>query len=214
MTEHPLPTDKFPRLRTFLRADRPAASRQDSVDDACELCSAPLMQPHRHLLEMSSRSVVCACNACALLFHNVVDGRFKLIPRDARILSDFSMTDVQWESLSVPINLVFIVNDSLQEKRTALYPSPAGVTESLLPLEAWDDIAAANPSLDELQDDVEALLINRLNPDPLYLAAPIDACYELAGIVRVHWRGFSGGDEVWKHVGEFFKRLGKKARHA
>ena len=28
--------------------------------------------------------------------------------------------------------------------------------------------------------------------------APIDVCFELVGLIRMHWRGFSGGEEVWR----------------
>lgn len=33
---------------------------------------------------------------------------------------------------------------------------------------------------------------------------PIDACYELVGLVRTHWRGFDGGQEVWDAIEAFF----------
>ena len=39
---------------------------------------------------------------------------------------------------------------------------------------------------------------------------PIDECYKLVGIIRMHWKGLSGGTEVWKELGEFFTSL--KAR--
>ena len=42
---------------------------------------------------------------------------------------------------------------------TAFYPSPAGATESLLPLTAWEEIVRENPALREMQPDVEALLV-------------------------------------------------------
>ena len=44
----------------------------------------------------------------------------------------------------------------------ALYPSPAGATESELELAAWDALCAANPVLDRLEPDAEALIVNRL----------------------------------------------------
>ena len=163
---------------------------------------------------MSSRDVSCACDGCALRFENVVGGRFKLVPRDARVLTGFRMTDAQWTALAVPIGLAFIYHDSVGGKRTALYPSPAGVTESMLPLTAWDDLAEANSVLNDIEADVEALLINRLGEEPLSFVAPIDKCYELAGLIRLHWRGFSGGEEVWGKVDDFFDTLQKYARHA
>jgi hypothetical protein len=32
----------------------------------------------------------------------------------------------------------------------------------------------------------------------------IDACCELVGRVRRHWKGFSGGDEAWSEIETFF----------
>ncbi len=43
----------------------------------------------------------------------------------------------------------------------AYYPSPMGATESLLRLEAWKELEAANPVLATLEPDVEALLVDR-----------------------------------------------------
>ena len=61
---------------------------------------------------------------------------------------------------------------------TAMYPSPAGATESLLPLTAWTTLVADNPVLGQLEPDVEALLVNRVGESREYFLAPIDACYE------------------------------------
>ena len=113
----------------------------------CELCSIRLAPTHRHLLEMATRRIVCSCDPCALRFENVLDGKFKLIPRDARPLPDFQMTDMEWEGLSLPISLAFFFYDTPNEKMAAYYPSPAGATESLLPLTAWEALVVANPVL-------------------------------------------------------------------
>ena len=42
----------------------------------------------------------------------------------------------------------------------------------------------------------------------------IDRCYELVGLVRTHWRGFSGGQAVWDEIGRFFAGLKGRAGHA
>jgi hypothetical protein len=88
-----------------------------------------------------------------------------------------------------------------------MYPSPAGATESLLSLGAWGALVSANPSLQNMQPDVEALLVNRLGTSREYYIAPIDQCFELVGIIRMHWRGFSGGSKVWEKIQAFFDRL-------
>ena len=63
----------------------------------------------------------------------------------------------------------------------AYYPGPAGATESLLPLDAWEALVSQNPPLQKLQPDVEALLVNRAGKARNYFIAPIDKCYELVG---------------------------------
>ena len=72
------------------------------------------------------------------------------------------MTDAQWDSLMIPINMAFFFRSSPEARVVAMYPSPAGATESLLSLEAWNEIADANPELQHMDSDVEALLVNRI----------------------------------------------------
>jgi hypothetical protein len=112
----------------------------------------------------------------------------------------------------VPINMVFFFKNSLEDRMVAMYPSPAGATESLLALESWNDIVARNPVLGGVEPDVEALLVNRLGYSrgysaPEYYLLPIDECYKLVGIIRAHWKGLSGGTELWQQIAEFFKTL-------
>ena len=62
---------------------------------------------------------------------------------------------------------------------------------------------------------MEGLLVNRLGYSRGYSAAeyyllPIDECYKLVGLIRLHWKGLSGGAEVWKELGQFFSSV--KAR--
>jgi hypothetical protein len=182
-----------------------------TVPERCELCSVALAPGHRHLLEMSSRQVICACDHCALRFQVVVGGRFKLIPRYPHALPDFRLTDGQWENLALPINLAFLFYNTPGGKMMALYPSPAGATESLLTLEAWKVLVEDNPALARMEPDVEALLVNRVGTARQYYLAPIDACYELVGLIRVHWRGLAGGEEVWEHIAAFFTRLDERS---
>ncbi|MCE0522602.1 MAG: DUF5947 family protein [Methylacidiphilales bacterium] len=197
----------FSTLRRFAVARQQPAKRE-----FCELCRVGLAPEHRHLLETATHQMICACDPCALRFENVRDGRFKLIPRDVRSLPDFHLTDAQWEDLALPIDLAFLVYSTPTQKMMALYPSPAGATESLLSLPAWDLLVADNPALARLEPDVEALLVNRVGERRLYFLAPIDVCFELVGLMRTHWRGLSGGEEVWREIEAFFARLEERAR--
>ena len=175
--------------------------------DVCELCAKPLTSLHQHLLELDRRRVACACDACAILFPGSSRQRFKRIPRDVVRLHDFAMDDQEWESLLIPINLAYFVHNSAAGRVVAQYPSPGGAMESSLDLEYWNAIVERNPVLRKFEDDVEVLLVNRISPTPRYYRAPIDHCFRLVGIIRTHWRGLSGGAEVWKEIDNFFGQL-------
>jgi hypothetical protein len=205
------PSEAFGFLRQFVRRSDPTES--------CEMCSTPLGIAHQHLLEPATRKLVCACDACAILFSSQGAKRFKRIPRRVLALDNFHLTDGQWDSLMMPINMAFFFESTPQGRVIALYPSPAGATESLLPLDAWEDIASENAALRGMQSDVEALLVNRLGhargfSTPEYYIVPIDECFKLVGLIRGHWRGLSGGTEVWQQMAHFFDGLKQKASHA
>ena len=201
----------FDTLRQFARKP---ASRQV---EQCEMCSVELRSEHAHLIELTQRRLHCACDACAMLFSGQAGTKYKRVPRDIRLLADFQLTDAEWDGLLIPINLAFFFQNSIDSRVSALYPSPAGATESLLPLEAWGSIVQANPALNQLEADVEALLVNRVGQArgtaaAEYYIVPIDACYKLVGLIRIHWRGLSGGTEVWQEIGNFFTDLRHKAK--
>jgi len=194
----------FATLRQFARSRPP--------EERCELCSAGLAHEHPHLVEVASRQIVCACEACATLFDGMAARKYRRVPRQAQLLANFQMTDAQWENLLIPINMAFFFQSSVEGKVIALYPSPAGAVESLLPLDAWNEIVEQNPALRQLQPDVEALLLNRVGhahglSRAEYFIAPIDVCYRLVGLIRGNWKGLSGGSEVWMEIGRFFSEL-------
>ncbi|HEV3207301.1 MAG TPA: DUF5947 family protein [Terriglobales bacterium] len=193
----------FARLRQFARRDRPV--------ERCELCSVGLASGHAHLIELAQRRLLCACDACAILFSGQT-AKYKRVPRRFCALPHFNLTDAEWNALMVPINMAFFFRNSLENRVVAMYPSPAGATESLLALESWNDILGRNPILGGMEPDVEALLVNRLGysrgySSPEYYLLPIDECYKLVGLIRMHWKGLSGGTEVWQELGEFFRKL-------
>jgi hypothetical protein len=175
-----------------------------SAGECCELCSGAVGPAHRHLLETASRRILCACDACATCFQGVTGGRYRLIPRDVRPLPDLSVGDEQWENLALPINLAFFFHHTPSKRVVALYPGPAGAVESELPLTAWSDIVSLSPDIAAMEPDVEALLINRTGDVSRCYIAPIDVCFRLVGLFRIHWKGLAGGTEVWREVGAFF----------
>jgi hypothetical protein len=186
--------------------------KQRSPAERCELCSADLAPEHQHLIEPASRQVLCCCDACGVLFSDPRSARYRRVPRRVQFLPNFRMSDAQWDELHIPINLAFFYPSSPAGRVVALYPSPAGATESLLPLEAWQGLAKDNPLLGELEPDVEALLVNRVGQTREYYRVPIDECFKLVGLLRTHWRGLSGGAAVWDEIGRYFASLKEKAR--
>jgi hypothetical protein len=214
MPEEPaLPFEQaFSVLRQFARARRP----NSNAVEFCELCSMGLGHDHPHLIELASRQIVCACDACAMLFDGMERSKYKRVARGAQYLPNFKMSDGEWESLMIPINMAFFFRSSIEGRMIALYPSPAGAVESLLPLAAWNEIAERNPPLLQLRPDIEALLVNRVGhahgmARAEYFIAPIDECFRLVGIIRTNWRGLSGGTEVWTEIGGFFSNLKSKS---
>src|SRR5689334_1378864 len=102
-------------LRRFVR-ERPAAER-------CELCSAELGPEHQHLIEPATRTLLCCCEACAILFSSQQSVRYRRVPRRIQFLPHFRLTDAQWEGLHVPISLAFFFHSSPAGRVVALYPS-------------------------------------------------------------------------------------------
>jgi hypothetical protein len=206
----------FPRPRESAFEALQQFARKRRVTEHCEMCGRELAPDHEHLVEPSSRKLICACDACAILFEGQSGTKYKRVPRRVLFLLDFQLTDAQWEGLMVPIEMAFFFKSTPQGKMVALYPSPGGPTESLLSLDAWEDIEQANPVLKKMESDVAALLVNRVGlargagPAEYYLA-PIDECYKLVGLIRTHWRGLSGGTEVWREITAFFTALKEKA---
>jgi Family of unknown function (DUF5947) len=172
----------------------------------CELCGVELAVEHDHVLDLKERQLACACMACTILFSDG-NARYKRVRRRAEMLQKFQLSDTGWDSLLIPIELAFFFHSTTAGRPIAMYPSPAGPTESLLELTAWKDLVGENPTLGELAPDVEALLVNRVGEAREYYLVSIDRCYELVGLIRLHWRGLSGGTEVWKHITSFFDDL-------
>jgi len=180
----------------------------------CELCSEMIAANHYHLLDLSNRTVLCACQACSVLFNGqgAGGGKYRLVPRRYLSLSDFHMTDEQWDELMIPVNMVYIFQNTMANRVMAFYPSPAGAMESMLGLENWVSLISSNPILNDLEPDVEALLINRVKDTHEHYIVPIDACYQLVGLIRVSWKGLSGGEGAWKAIAEFFADLRAKSQ--
>jgi hypothetical protein len=207
----------FSSLRRFAQEESEKAEeavQEQAAQERCELCSEPIPPEHRHLLNVSTRELMCACRPCSILFDSEAasEGRYRLVPDRRLFLEDFEMSDAQWESLRIPVDMAFFFYSAPAERVVAFYPSPMGPTESLLKLGAWEELEKANPVLRGMERDVEALLVNRARGAREHFLVPMDKCYSLVGLIRMHWRGFTGGQEVWEEIGLFFEELRRRAK--
>jgi len=189
---------------------------QEPVQEVCELCATPVPPQHPHLVQVAERRMLCACGPCGFLFNNpgAGGGGYRRIPDRYLSDPDFRLTDAQWDELQIPVGMAFFLHNSTQQKMIACYPSPAGATESELELESWTSGVGNGRLGVELEPDVEALLVRRDKAGASgsdgfaeCLLVPIDACYRLVGLVRMHWRGFDGGPDAWREIDAFFDSL-------
>lgn len=192
-----------------LRGSRPQAP----AEERCDFCAAPIPSQHSHVVHAENRSLLCACRPCYLLFtaQGAAGGKYRAVPERYLDLGDRVLQPGQWDRLQVPVDLAFFFFNSSLGRTVAFYPSPAGATESLLPLATWEEIVRASPVVAALTPDVEALLVWKRPAGCASYVVPIDACYELVGIVRRHWRGFHGGEEAWQAIEAFFARLAARS---
>ncbi|MFI5040510.1 MAG: DUF5947 family protein [Acidimicrobiales bacterium] len=201
MSEHPLAV--LDRIRRSSGAPAPG--------ERCELCSTEVSEGHSHVVDLDNRGLLCACRPCALLFTSdgAAGGRFRTVGDRYLRLVDFALAPGRWDALQIPVTMAFFFRNSRTGDITGFYPSPAGATECLLPLDAWEDIERDHPLVASLEPDVEAVLL-RVDPVECFIV-PIDACYELVGHLRRLWRGFDGGSEAHEQVRLFFLRVGARA---
>src|SRR3954447_3044378 len=195
---------------------RRAARDREAAQERCELCSAPIGDDHRHLLDLDRRELLCTCRACALLFDReaAARGRMRLVGDRRLRLEDFVLTEAMWEQLRLPVDIAFFFDNTPAERVSAFYPSPAGATESLLRLEAWRELEAANPIVATLAPDVEALLVDRARGARRQWIVPIDDCFALVGLIRTRWTGLTGGKAAWAAIATFFDDLDRRSRPA
>ncbi len=209
-----------PRTSRLARLARGAsevrAAETEAAQERCELCGEPIAPEHRHLLDLESRELMCACQACKILFDRGAagGGHYRLVPERRVRVDDLELDDPLWDGLRIPVDMAFFFHSSAAGRVQAFYPSPMGPTESQLGLSAWEELAARNPVLSTLEPDVEALLVNRVGGARRHWLVGLDECYALVGVIRTRWRGLSGGREVWGEITAFFEDLDRRSSPA
>jgi hypothetical protein len=179
------------------------------------MCGEPISEQHQHVVNVSSRTLLCACRPCYLLFTaEDADLRYRAVPDRHLFFPDLRLGPGGWDELEIPVALAFVFRNSVMDRWVAFYPGPAGATESLLSLDAWQRVLDANPALAAARPDVEALLLRTTADGPECYLVPIDGCYELVGRLRQVWRGFDGGRDATARIDEYFRTVRDRARPA
>jgi hypothetical protein len=189
--------------------------RSTAAAERCEMCGTEVPPEHGHIADLETASLLCGCRACYLLFtqDGASHGHYRAVPD--RYLVDFGrvMTPAQWDQLDIPVGLAFFLRTSRENgELTGFYPSPAGATECRLDLQLWARLVEDYPLLGEPVADVEAALISRSETGVEYFLVPIDACYELVGLMRLNWHGFDGGPEARASIAAFLETARQRAR--
>jgi hypothetical protein len=202
-------------LAVLQRYARKEARTAVEPEERCELCGVALAASHAHAVDLSARTVCCVCPNCAVLFRDSAAGsRFRSIPD--RVLRDpaTALDAATWSALGVPVYLSFLWFDSTLDRRVAQVPSPGGIVEVELRDGAWTALDRDVPLMAAVVADVEALLVyGRRGAQTLdCLLVPIDACFDLAGAIRLAWKGMDGGDEVRSLVEQRFEGLRARSR--
>jgi Family of unknown function (DUF5947) len=200
-------SDNVALLQRMLRRRPPEGER-------CDFCATSLTSEHGHLIELAARRILCSCRPCYLVFEpqGAAQGKYRTIPSRYVEIEQFAVTDDAWDALAIPIGLAFFFYNSIEQKMLAFYPSPAGATESLLPLDTWGDIVAAHPEMRSLEPDVEAIVIRHTSDTARAFIVPIDSAYQLVGIIRSTWKGFDGGEDAHGRIGEYFAVVEARSR--
>jgi hypothetical protein len=197
-----------------IRQSRPGPS-PSAPGERCDLCGEPIAEEHGHVVDRQTRRLLCSCRGCHLLFSSegAGGGHFAAVADEYRAWDGPAPSAADWEALQIPVSVAFFFVNSSLDRIAAFYPGPAGVTESELPISAWTDLS------ERLRPDVEAVLVRvapgGAGPDSAgaeCYVVPIDACYELAGRLRLCWRGFDGGPEARDALEAFFARVRARAR--
>jgi hypothetical protein len=199
------------RLRRLAASNGSTATDSPAPEgERCDLCGRAISEDHRHLLHLGERRIECACEACIAMRAGADEYR----PVGTRVawLPDLVLDDERWASFGIPIGLAFFMRSSISAGVVAMYPSPAGPTESELDLSAWDRLVADNPVLTTLEADVEGLIVDRKATPHRHVIAPIDECYRLVGLVKVAWEGISGGAALEGALDGYFAELEERAR--
>ena len=201
-----------------ITASRPTAS----VDERCDMCSTPVPGEHQHVVDLTSRSLMCTCRPCYLLFTDQqAELRYRAVP--ARYLSfpGFLLGQSDWDDLQIPVGLAFLFRNTRPGPGRGVLPGsrrshrvravagrlgPGAGRQPGSGHGAPGRGGAAGPRRRSRRrsDAGQAGFTCHV--------VPIDACYELVGRMRRTWRGFDGGQEARAALDDFFAMVDARSR--
>ena len=153
---------------------------------------------HDHLIEPAERRLACACGACAVLFSAQAGTKYKRVPRDVRALDELTISDAQWEALRLPDRSGVLLPQHAAGPGRGLLPEPGRAP----PSRCWssrpgrrsgrEHPVLARPAARRPGAAGESGAPGR-GAGAVCFLVPIDQCFRLVGIIRMHWKGFTGG---------------------
>ncbi|MBB2941033.1 hypothetical protein FB565_000737 [Actinoplanes lutulentus] len=166
----------------------------------CGVCATRTSTGGLHLVDLAQRSLVRGCADC-----HQNPGELRPVPDRYLELPGEVTAQETWDDLHVPAGLAFVWR--ADDRLLVCGPAPDRAVEHDLPVTVWERMIKRHPAFATLRPGVEALIIRRAGA----FLVPIDACYELAGLLRTSWRGFDGARDTRGSLTMFFAKLSANA---
>ena len=163
------------------------------------MCGEPIADEHQHVVDLGSRSLMCTCRACYLLFTDDDAAlRYRAVPDRYLSFPASAWPARPGTSSRSRSALAFFFRNSALDRVVAFYPGPAGATESELDLAAWDASSRPTPRWRHWPPDVEAVLVGAAPTEGagVLLWCRSTSATSWSARLRMLWRGFDGGQEV------------------
>ena len=147
-----------------------------------------------------------SCEACWALRSG--DTEFRPVGQPHALAGGLRLPEEIWAQFRIPIGLAFFMYSSVTDCVVALYPSPAGATESELHFETWSRLAELNPVLERARarrrgaDRQPDRRIRRPTRSPRSTAATCSWAWS-----SPRWEGISGGAGVERAIDGYFDDL-------
>ena len=199
-------------------AQRPATEREAALE-RCELCGAPIAARAPPPARPRATASCCARAAparCCSTAPRRRGGHYRLVP-DRRLRARRLRARRRRVGGAAPAGRHGVLLPQQRRGRARAWPSTRarwGRPSRCSSSRRGRSSRRPTRCCATLEPDVEALLVNRARGARRHWLVPIDECYALVGLIRTHWRGLTGGAEVWEEIGRFFEELDRRSRPA